>query len=81
MFSAALGAVRALRVFGGTGVFLQRWIFQASVIPSSVRRGGCGIKKISAKPTLTPQMMRWTPPGDLNGIKVPKSSRCLDHQI
>src|SRR5262245_60462762 len=26
-------------------------------------------------------MMRWTPPGDLNDIKVPKSSRCLDHQI
>jgi hypothetical protein len=24
-----------------------------------------------------PQMMRWTPPGDLNGIKVPKSSRCV----
>jgi hypothetical protein len=49
--------------------------------PLLVRRGGCGIKKISAKPTLAPQMMRWTPPGDLNGIKVPKSSRCLDHQI
>src|SRR5215813_2674126 len=23
------------------------------------------------------QMMRWTPPGDLNGIEVPKSSRCV----
>ena len=23
------------------------------------------------------QMMRWTPPGDMNGIEVPKSSRCV----
>jgi hypothetical protein len=27
--------------------------------------------------SLEPQMMRWTPPGDLNGIEVPKSSRSL----
>jgi hypothetical protein len=26
----------------------------------------------------SPQMMRWTPPGDLNGIEVPKSSRIVD---
>jgi hypothetical protein len=28
-----------------------------------------------AKHPCSAQMMRWTPPGDLNGIEVPKSSR------
>jgi Uma2 family endonuclease len=27
-----------------------------------------------------PQMMRWTPPGDLNGIEVPKSPRSFDQK-
>ena len=30
-----------------------------------------------AKPPFFAQMMRWTPPGDLNGIEVPKSSRIV----
>jgi hypothetical protein len=41
--------------FGGADWFSAADCFRASIFPSSVRRGGCGIKKISAKPTLAPQ--------------------------
>src|SRR5262245_46867254 len=37
------------------GTLYQSFEKRGPIIPFLVRRGGCGIKKISAKPTLMPQ--------------------------
>ena len=36
-------------------------------------------KNVAKRPKFA-QMMRWTPPGDFNGINVPKSSRSFDQK-
>jgi hypothetical protein len=49
--------------------------------PNPLRfQGGVAAPSIKRSRSLAAQMMEWTPPGDLSGIKVPKSTRSFSEE-